>query len=474
MRPYRSFLLLLIFLTCFAGLYFILPGYIRLPGINDFIPKNITEGLTKRNQTPYRLDTITSQTINKPIPDTVQIPFPDSVNISHHISAPLEKVIDSLQSSKGQIRILYYGDSQIEGDRITSWLRQTLRKGKEGTGPGLFLPQMPVMYTRSISVRSSSNWKRYNYISFKNKEIGNNDFGPLMTICRYLSPGTKSAEIVKASVRIVPSVFADSAVAEFDKLRIFYKNDQGTVNIKVSGGDKLIFQDTMNISGDIKELAVKLNKPEVLHIEFEGYVSPDIFGMSIEGEKGVVVDNIAQRGSAGMEFTMVGKGTLKRLYEKLQPDLFILNYGLNIVRNIRDDYSYYENGLLRQLKLIKEICPETPVLVIGLSDMAFRDRDSIKSFPNIPKIRDAQKHAAEKAGAAFWDSYEAMGGEYSSVIWSEKKPQLMQKDYVHFTFMGADTISKMLYQAMFTHASTDSILPVAIHPGKICSRMKLY
>ena len=32
---------------------------------------------------------------------------------------------------------MYYGDSQIEGDRITSYLRQTLRKEYGGTGPGL-------------------------------------------------------------------------------------------------------------------------------------------------------------------------------------------------------------------------------------------------------------------------------------------------------------------------------------------------
>jgi alginate O-acetyltransferase complex protein AlgI len=460
MRPYRSFLLLLIFLTCFTGLYFIMPGNIKLPGINDFIPKNITECLTNKNQAPYRPDTVVSQTIYKPISDTAEFPVTDSVNLSHNKPAPLEKIIDSLQSSKGQIRIMYYGDSQIEGDRITSWLRQTLRKHKGGTGPGLFLPQMPVMYTRSISVRSSSNWKRYNFISFKNKEIGNNDFGPFMTMCRYLPPGTRSEETVRASVRIAPSIFADSAAAEFDKLRIFYKNEQSTVTIKVSDGDKLIFHDTLKISEEIMEMAVNLNKPEDIRIEFEGYVSPDIFGMSIESEKGVVVDNIAQRGSAGMEFTMVGKNNLKKIYEKLKPDLFILNYGLNIVRNIRDDYSYYENGLLRQIKLIRAICPETPVLVISLSDMAYRDRDSLKSFPNIPKIRDAQKHAAEKAGAAFWDSYLAMGGEYSSVIWSEKKPPLMQKDYVHFTITGADTISKMLYQAMFTPAGTDTLFPV--------------
>ena len=32
---------------------------------------------------------------------------------------------------------MYYGDSQIEGDRMTSYLRQALRTGHGGTGPGL-------------------------------------------------------------------------------------------------------------------------------------------------------------------------------------------------------------------------------------------------------------------------------------------------------------------------------------------------
>jgi alginate O-acetyltransferase complex protein AlgI len=460
MRPFRSFLLLLIFLTCFAGLSFILPWNLKLPGINDFIPHNITEKFFGRKVISSKSDTLVLHPVHVQIPDTAKIQNSVTEAFLNQKSASLGSVIDSLRSSAGQIRIMYYGDSQIEGDRITSFLRQTLRKNKGGSGPGLFLPQMPVMYSKSIFIRSSSNWKRYNYLSFRNREIGNNELGPFMTLCRYLPPGTRSDKPVKASVRIVPSVFADSAAATFEKLRVFYKNIQDSLNITVWEGEHLIFQNTLKPSGEIMEFTTKLHKISDLRIEFEGYVSPDIYGMSIESNTGVVVDNIAQRGSAGMEFTMVGKENLKNLYEKLKPGLFILNYGLNIVRNIREDYSYYENGMIRQLKLLNEICPGVPVLVISLTDMGFREGDSIKSFPNIPKIRDAQKHAAEKAGVAFWDSYEAMGGKYSSVRWSEKKPPLMQKDYVHFTYPGADTISKMLFQAMFVPARIDKIIAV--------------
>lgn len=460
MRPFRSFLLLLIFLTCFTGLYYIVPGILKLPRINEFIPQNITDKLTGKDTISSRVDRLVSPKFNIVIPYNINKSTSDRVSIIGPVSNPLRSAIDSLRSSKGQIRIMYYGDSQIEGDRITSYLRQYLRKGRAGTGPGLFLPLMPVMDSKSVFIRTSSNWKRYNYLSYKNGEIGNSDLGPFMTLCRYLPPATRSAKPVKASLRIVPSVFADSAVAVYENFRLFYKNTQDVVNIKVSEGDKQIFKGTLSKGNGIREFKIKLNKPKDLRIEFVGNVSPDIYGISIESEKGVVVDNIPQRGSTGMEFTMVGKENLKEIYKKLKPDLFILHYGLNIVKNIREDYSYYENGLYRQLSLLKEICPGTPVLVISLTDMAFSEGDSIKSFPNIAKIRDAQKNAAEKAGVAFWDSYEAMGGKSSALKWAEKKLPLVQKDFVHFTYPGADTLSKMLFKAMFTPERSDSVIKV--------------
>ena len=69
-------------------------------------------------------------------------------------------------------------------------------------------------------------------------------------------------------------------------------------------------------------------------IEFEGRVSPDIYGLSIESDTGIIVDNIPQRGSAGLEFTMVNRENLTESLQKLAPDLIILHYGLNIVKNI--------------------------------------------------------------------------------------------------------------------------------------------
>jgi len=451
MRPFRSFLLLLILLSCLTGLYYIIPGKPNLPNAGDFFPSLLAEKSAGGNPSSKNKLIQLTDSAGIFIPDSLITNVPGTVNKHSDFSQFINGRFDSLRSGNEQIRIMYYGDSQIEGDRITSYLRRSLRAGYGGTGPGLFLPLMPVMYTNSVYIRSSSNWERYNYISFKNGVIDHKKLGPFMTICRYLPPGEVSAEPAKAYIRIIPSQFADSTDAEYDFLRLFYRNEQGKVNLIINADGKTIFTDSLKKGEDINELSLKLGKPREIRIDFESRVSPDILGISIENDKGIVVDNIPLRGSAGLEYTMVDKENLREICRLLKPDLFILQFGLNIVRNIRNDYSYYESGLYRQILLLNEISPQTPVLVVSLTDMAFKEGETIKSFPNISIIRNAQRDAAKKAGAGFWDSFDAMGGNGSIVKWAEKKPPLAQPDYVHFTYAGADSISRMLITDVFSY-----------------------
>ena len=453
MRPLRSFLLLLAILGILAGFSFFLPERKLAPLPGEFFP---SYSYKNASDTELRNE-----------PDSLI--YPDTSGFSAYLKPPdiLSSFLDSLKRSDGQTRILYYGDSQVEGDRITFYLRQLLREGRGGTGPGLFLPVMPVMYAKSIWLKSSSNWKRYNYLSFRSGEISHNRLGPLMAFCRYLPEGEIASFPEKAYVTITPSSFADSAAAEFDLLRIIYSNRSGKVRIIINNDDKQLFTDTLKNGTGLNEARYDIGGVKNITIGFEGVVSPDIYGISIESATGVIVDNIPQRGSAGLEFTMIDRNNLEEAYRLLAPDLFVLHYGLNIVRNVRNDYSYYKQGLYRQIAALKEVAPSVPVLVVGVTDMALVEGDSLRSYSNIPSIVKAQKEASAEAGAAFWDSYKAMGGNSSIIRWSEKKPPLAQKDYVHFTYTGADTLSVMLAKAMFLTAETDSAIPKTIMSGEI-------
>jgi len=272
--------------------------------------------------------------------------------------------------------------------------------------------------------------------------------------------GAKSSGTVKAWVRIVPSKLADRGASTFDQLRILYRNRQEPVRIDVKAGDLPVISDTLEAGPGLNEFTCPLYDASNILIDFSGSVSPDIYGISIESNSGVIVDNIPQRGSAGLEFTMVNAENLRESYRVLSPDLIVLHYGLNLVKNLRGNYSQYETVLDCQLSVLKEVSPGTRLLVIGLTDMALAEGDVVRSYPNIPSIIRAQERASALAGALFWNAYEAMGGKSSIVNWAGKIPPLAKPDYVHFTDPGADTLSKLLFTDLFlTVADTLSKVP---------------
>jgi len=461
MRPFRSFLLLLIILVCFAGLSYVLPWDLNLPTAETLIPEKLLRKIIPERFLSAVHDSSVSSSIPEYKPEpadtlayngvlerTMQVPDTIAPDTTRH--NPVQRFLDSLKYSSGKVRIMYFGDSQIEGDRITSFLRHSLRSIKGGTGPGLFLPVMPVTYTKSFYVRASTNWRRYNYLSFKNGEIKHNELGPFMAFCRYLPEGRISPGKVKSWVRITESVFADSFASDFEYLRIIYRNKQDNVVITIKADDNPLITDTLKKSNEIAEYKCRLYSSKNVLIEFSGNTSPDIYGISIEGEDGLVVDNIPQRGSAGLEFTMIDSENLKESFRILNPDLIILHYGLNLATNIRNDYSYYEKGLVRQISLIREVSPGTAVVVVGLTDIAYQEGDKVVPYPNIGKIIRAQKKAAVEAGAVFWDARQAMGGSSSIIRWFGMDPPLAKKDYVHFTDQGADTLAALMLADLFT------------------------
>jgi lysophospholipase L1-like esterase len=80
--------------------------------------------------------------------------------------------------------------------------------------------------------------------------------------------------------------------------------------------------------------------------------------------------------------------------------------------------------------------------------MSTRINGEYASYPNIPLIRNAMRNAAFKTGVAFWDLYEAMGGQNSMVSWVNEKPSLAAKDFTHFNPQGARYVGEMIYEAL--------------------------
>jgi lysophospholipase L1-like esterase len=107
-----------------------------------------------------------------------------------------------------------------------------------------------------------------------------------------------------------------------------------------------------------------------------------------------------------------------------------------------------ENALAKELSFVRALMPNVPIIVIGVSDRAYKNGEVYETNPNVILVRDAQKRAALRTGCVFWDLFEAMGGENSIVRWVDRKPALAGRDYTHFSANGAKLVGEIFYKSL--------------------------
>ncbi len=416
---------------------------------------------------------------------------------------PFFKQLLSLNKSGKLIRVLHYGDSQIEADRMTSYLRYKLQAQFGGYGPGLIPVVQPYDFRSPAIIESEGNWKRYPGYGKRDTTVWHKRYGVLASFARFAPikypepeiirtekqdtaqvPATnkdtiqitgkepEETQIYTAGLTIKPSPYSVKRVRQYTQARLFYGYNQKPFNLKLYTGETLFSENTLTVSNSLQvKRWLFPNPPEYLRLEFSGEDSPDIFALALDGTRGIAVDNIPLRGSGGIVFTNSDQTLLANIYGKLNVKLVILQFGGNVAPGMRDNYNFYERSFYRQIKAIQRLIPGVSIIVIGLGDMSMKEKDTYVSYPNIKLIRDALKNASFKAGCAFWDMYEAMGGENSMPSWVFSEPALAEKDFVHFTVRGSKIIAKMFYRALMLEyenfITKQNSLPINNDEGKV-------
>ena len=169
----------------------------------------------------------------------------------------------------------------------------------------------------------------------------------------------------------------------------------------------------------------------------------ELYGISLESAKGVTVDNIPLRGSAGTFFTGISSSLLQSSMKALNVPMIILEYGGNAVPAITSDKAVgnYKKDFARQIRYLQNLHPGVFILVIGPADMATKINGELQTWPYVEEVAQAMKEAALENGAAFWNMYEVMGGRNSMIQWVSHKPAWAASDYIHFLPSGAKTYS---------------------------------
>lgn len=357
-----------------------------------------------------------------------EVEFPSFVSLNglenEQALHPFFESIRKIESQNSQVRILYYGDSQLEGDRITSYFRRRLQGIYGGSGPGIISLASPEYGSLTVSYSQSSNW------------VTGSRTGSMLGYSSY----TGDAASIKLS--------AAGGLA-FDSFRLFvYQgHNEGIVNFSSNGGAGGIW----HAKPENEWLQLHHTFPSVKHelsLEFEGMADALFMGLSLESSCGVIVDNIARRGSAGLEFTDDRTGFFRDMASKLDPDLIILQFGINVVPADTRNFDYYYQSLKTQIQYLHEQLPEIPVIIVGVSDMG-RLLDGVPvPYQTVAEVSSAQRRAAGDTGAVFFDLLGFMGGPGSFKTWMEADPVLMRRDFTHFTYAGGKLVAEGLAHAL--------------------------
>lgn len=427
------------------------PQYLNLDSL--LVARSVTDSL----QNEILSDTIDSITSvkNKTIKiDTVRAQHTtlesriQSIEFSGNNSEmlfPFFKEIKSGNIRKSLIRILHYGDSQIEGDRITRNLRNRFQKNFGGSGPGLLPCFSPVSESSSMQISTQGPWKNYNVMINRDTAVSHINFGILGSSAQLVEVDTVNTGRLNYQI----SKYSYLSVRNFEWARLFFGNGGGEFKLSVYEKDSLLLTDFVDGQGPLNFFGLQLDHtPEDLTFEISGADLPRFYALSLDQPVGIAVDNIAWRGSRGAEFTKIEQQVLTRFFRQLNVKLIVFQFGVNVVPHVVKNYGFYERQLIRQLQYLKSAAGEIPILVVGVSDMSRKANGWYESYPNITKIRDAQRNAAFKSNCAFWDMYEAMGGHNSMPAWVFAEPALARKDFTHFNYRGASLIAQMLYNAI--------------------------
>ncbi len=348
---------------------------------------------------------------------------------------PLMHFINALKESDcRQVRVAFFGDSFIEGDIISATLRDTLQHVFGGSGVGLVPLATEVSGFRRSLKHTHADW-----------EILSLRTTPDTTIPMGIS-GYSYIPRIGNTVKYKPGLFPMQK--DFKVVKVFYQN-KGSASLAYKINDEEEIMEAFDRSDSIKKLTVVHQAIKSIQFSIIPEDSVVFFGASLENNTGLYIDNFSMRGNSGIVLAKLSPTLLKEFNEYLDYKLIILQYGLNVAsENDSTDFTWYTNKMIKIITELKVIFPKTSFLLVSVSDRGVNKDGKIITMKSIPRVREIQREIAKKSGIAFWDMFEAMGGENSIAAYTESVPPLAAKDYTHLTHLGGEKIGKKLAAAL--------------------------
>lgn len=369
-----------------------------------------------------------------PPPDMV--PIEDFTPMTAQATQSMDVFYAALDKSRGQlgrpVRIAFFGDSFVEGDILTADLRQALQQAYGGEGVGYVDIASPFIQYKGTVRHSATGWTDHSILERSKTYYDEAGISGRYATAQYAGASVRYSGVSQYAGLASWSV-ATAYVSADDTLEVTaFINDTDTVALPLAGNGQV---QALCWEGRISK--IRLTAPT------SGFIA---YGMALEGRSGVTVDNFSLRGCNGTALTNIPRQQLRQ-FARLRPyDLIVLQFGLNIAEKDRTDYTAYTAQMRRVIEHLRTAYPHAAILVMSVGDRADRIDGELRTIPGVKALVRQQRQLAMESGVAFWNTYEAMGGEGSIL----RMASLGQagKDYTHITRSGGKAVAQSLMRAL--------------------------
>lgn len=461
----KRFSVLVFFLSVFAVLaamwYFYPSAGVKVAGVKLRFPSyesylfdiqdttaNVSvDSVLSAVQKSFEMDETTSDTLSyyhKYLtlnPNRISLPN-DDYTFFDSLFAGLESASDS-----GRIvRILHYGDSQIEMDRISAIFRQRLQERFGGSGAGM-VPMVQRIPSVSLSQSASGSITRYAMVGDSlTRRAQSRRYGPLTQFVEVGGDATFAFNRTK-------NRYAQEGVKHISRIAVLLGQNSAGFEL-LFHGDTLAERTAVLDSASSELSLISWKLPSEVgkgSLKFSG--DAEIYGIALDGESGVAVDNVALRGCAGYIFSSIDREVMKQAFRLTDTRLIIMQFGGNAVPGISSarGVSAYVEKLVKQFDYFREVAPDAQLMFIGPSDMCKSEDGNIITYPILPQLNDSLRVKCLRNGVAYWDMFSVMGGAGSMKEWVNHQPPLGGPDYIHFTNRGANEIGEALSKSFLLY-----------------------
>ncbi len=339
------------------------------------------------------------------------------------------------------VRIAVLGDSFIEGDIFTADLREQLQDLCGGRGVGFVPFATPLSNARGTVSHSFSNWDVYNVLDREKIPTEIDDL--------FFISGLVCIPQEGATSRLQGVTFRKH-IKQSGAARLIFTNRNNTqLNVVINDSINHFF--TPEPSEHVQQIVI--NTPPIHSIKVtldqtDGFIG---YGIVLDDTEGVSVDNYSIRGNSGMGLFRTNNLVNQQIGQMLDYDLIVLQYGLNVMIPNVLKYDSYSKTFTQVIHYVQQCFPNASILVMGVGDRSTLHNGQFETMPAVKGIIDAQREAAQSAGVAFWNTFDAMGGENSMVDFVQKK--WAAKDHTHIRYLGGKYIAQQLAAALVDAAN---------------------